>query len=163
MAQPIQFTPRPPRTEPTAEEEWQKLLQTCHEHGLLRLANDLVASNVEVTRLLLEKARKPEMLNLLQNLSLLAIAVSSIPPEQLYKLVFAARDAAAALLTDGQPGEAKPSSPPGLVGAWRILHDEPLWRGMTPLLQALKAFGAGLQRPAQAPVSGITGKTAHPG
>lgn len=158
MAQPIQFTVRPPRTEPTAQEEWQKLLQTCHEHGVLRLANDLVAANAEVTRLLLEKAAGPQMLSLIQNLSVLALAVSSLPPEKLYKLVFAARDAAAALI--GEPA-VPPTRPPGMIGAWRMLHDEPLWRGMAPLLNALKAFAAGLERPEQPPVSGISGRPAR--
>jgi len=165
MAQPIQFTPRPARTEPTAEEEWSKLLQTCHEHGLLRLANDLVGSNVEVTRLLLEKASSPEILNLIQNLSVLAMALGSISPDRLHKLVFATRDAAAALVGDTpHPAAQRPEpKPPGMIGAWRLLHDEPFWRGMAPLLEALKAFGQGLRKPDQPPVSAWSGKAARSG
>lgn len=159
MAQPIQFTPRPPRIEPTAEEEWRKLLQACHQHGVLRLANDLVASNAEVTRLLVEKASGPEMLALIQNLSQMAIALASIPPEKLYRLVSAARDAGAAIV--GETGQLSPPKAPGLVGAWRMLHDEQFWRGMQPLLGAIKAFGAGLGRPEQPPISGFSGKTAR--
>lgn len=47
MAKAIDYQPEPPRIGPTADEELQRLLQTLHEHGVLRLTNDLVASNNE--------------------------------------------------------------------------------------------------------------------
>lgn len=50
MAQPIQYTPKPARIEPTAQEELQRLRETCHEHGLLRFANDVIAANTQIAQ-----------------------------------------------------------------------------------------------------------------
>lgn len=165
MAKPIQHEVRAPRPQISAREELDRLLETCHRHGLLRLANDLVAANREVAQILVGGLQQPGTLNALQNLSVLLMALSCIPPAEFYRLVFAAADGAARLAAcsrDGHAaGEAREDGehPPGLLGAYRLLRDEQLWRALTPVLEGLKGFAEGLQRPVASPISDFSGKS----
>ncbi len=160
MGRPLQYHPRPPRTEPTAHEALETLLQSCHEHGVLRFANDLVCSNTEVAKVLVQGLENQGTLNAIQNLSILAMALSRIPPAQFYRIVFALKDGLATLTE--LPPQGK-SDTPGLSGAYHMLHDEQLWRALTPLGDALKAIARGLQQPAENPISAFSGKPGSPG
>lgn len=50
-----------------------ELVQTLHEHGMLRFSNDVVASNHELLRILVDGLNKPGSLNAIQNLSVIAM------------------------------------------------------------------------------------------
>ena len=84
MAKAIDYQVEPPKIGPTAEEELQRLLQTLHEHGVLRLANDLVASNNDWLKVIVDGLSRKGSLNVIQNISVLLMALSTIPPEQTY-------------------------------------------------------------------------------
>lgn len=163
MARPIEYTPRPARTETTADEELRALLEACHQHGVLRLAKDVIASNTEITRILVEGLKHPAALNTLQNLSILLMALSRLSPEQFYRIVFAAKSALDSLTSateqPSQDGKTNHSAAPGVVGAYRMLHDDQLWRNLRPLLNALGAFGTSLARPVENPISEFSGKS----
>ena len=62
----------------------------------------------------------------------------------------AALDAA---LRGAAQGEA-----PGLRGAYRLLQDEAVWNAITPVLDGLKAFAAGLDKQVDKPISAFSGK-----
>jgi uncharacterized protein YjgD (DUF1641 family) len=176
MAAPIQFEVRPARTEMTAREELDRLLETCHRHGLLRLANDLIAANKEVAQILVSGLEKPGTLNVIQNLSVLLMALSCIPPAELYRLVFAAADGTARLAASSRDGPQQnsqdgtrprmrmedPTRPPGVLGVYRLLHDEQLWRALAPLIEGLKGFAEGLEKPVSNPISDFSGKPGRP-
>lgn len=175
MAAPIQFEVKPARTEMTAREELDRLLETCHRHGLLRLANDVVAANQDVAQVLVGGLQKPGTLNAIQNLSVLLMALSCIPPAEFYRLVFAVADGAARLAASSRDGPSKESQDgplgtgvedreqsPGLLGVYRLLHDEQLWRALAPLIEGLKGFAEGLEKPVSSPISDFAGKPGRP-
>lgn len=179
MAEAIRYETRPARSVTTAREELDRLLETCHRHGLLRFANDLVAANTDVARVIVGGLQNPGTLNAIQNLSVLLMALSCVPPSQFYRLAFALTEGAAQVARSGggsaaaqsgnrtatQSGAHTPqhdrdgAGPPGLAGAYRMLHDEQLWRAVHPLIEGLKAFASGLDRPIENPISDFTGKS----
>lgn len=158
MAKPISYQARSAPTETSAREELDRLLETCHRHGLLRLANDLVAANTDIARIIVGGLEKPGTLNAIQNLSVLLMALSCIPPAEFYRLVFALADGAARLAAHSRDGGAR-SRPEGLVGFYRLLQDEELWRALTPLIEGLKGFADGLGKPISNPISDFSGKS----
>jgi uncharacterized protein YjgD (DUF1641 family) len=172
MARPIQYKVRAAPTETTAREELDRLLETCHRHGLLRFANDLVAANTDVAQMVVDGLQKPGTLNAIQNLSVLLMALSCIPPAEFYRLVFATADGAARLAACSRDGrtQAEPRAaaaehgdhgehPPGLLGIYRLLRDEQLWRALTPIIEGLKGFADGLEKPVANPISDFSGKS----
>ncbi|RKQ97185.1 uncharacterized protein YjgD (DUF1641 family) [Kushneria sinocarnis] len=156
MAEPIEHQVTPPKIGPDAHEELEKLLQTLHEHGVLRFANDIVGANQSVAKVLVDGLNKEGSLNAMQNLSALMMALSTIPPERFYKVVFSLRDAMNA--AGEQREKTDDDEAPGFTGAYRLLHDDELWQAITPLLEALKAFGRGMDREVDKPITDFTGK-----
>ena len=164
MAKPIPYEIRPARTETTAREELDRLLESCHRHGLLRLANDLVSANTDVAQVIVGGLQKAGTLNAIQNLSALLMALSCFPPAEFYRLVFALTDGAARLATCSRDGAGdhpaqEGEQPPGLVGVYRLLRDEQLWRALGPILEGLKGFADGLEKPVANPISDFSGKS----
>ncbi|KMV36345.1 MULTISPECIES: helical membrane plugin domain-containing protein [Franconibacter] len=157
MAKAIEYQVEPPKIGPTAEEELQRLLQTLHEHGVLRLANDLVASNNEWMQVIVSGLSRKGSLNTIQNISVLLLALSTIPPERMYKLAFGLRDFMAELSREEQEQSAADSAP-GARGAWKMLHDDELWHSLTPLLNGLKAFSRRMEEEVDKPISSFSGK-----
>ncbi|MDC8745118.1 DUF1641 domain-containing protein [Xanthomonas campestris] len=157
MAEPLDYDVKPTPIGPTAREELDRLLETLHQRGILRLANDLVGARDELAKVLVDGINQPGPLNALQNVSILAMAVSRIPPSQFYKVVFAGKDAldqiARSRAQTAAQGEA-----PGLRGAYRLLQDEAVWNAITPVLDGLKAFAAGLDKQVDKPISAFSGK-----
>ena len=155
MARPIEHQVRAPQVGADARDELDRLLEACHEHGVLRLATDLVAANADVARVLTQGLQKEGVLNAIQNLSILAMALSRIPPSDFYRCVFALRDGLTTLTSqaDREDGEA-----PGLSGAYRALKDDELWRIVTPFLRALEATALSLRQPVDHPISAFSGK-----
>lgn len=158
MAKAIEYQVEPPKIGPTAEEELQRLLQTLHEHGVLRLANDLVASNNEWMQVIVSGLSRKGSLNTIQNISVLLLALSTIPPERMYKLAFGLRDFMAELSREEEQPESANNSAPGARGAWKMLHDDELWHSLTPLLNGLKAFSRRMEEEVDKPISSFSGK-----
>ncbi|HET7370775.1 MAG TPA: DUF1641 domain-containing protein [Gammaproteobacteria bacterium] len=156
MAEPIQYTPHTAKIGPDAHDEVERLLQTMHEHGVLRLANDLVAANTQWTQIIVDGLNKEGSRKTVQNLSVLLMLLSRIEPNQFYKVLFALRDALE-YVARYEPKSEKAGSP-GMKGAYKMLNDDALWRGVTPLLDALKVFGEGLNREVDKPISAYSGK-----
>jgi uncharacterized protein YjgD (DUF1641 family) len=155
MAEPIQYTPKPPKVDSDAHEALEHLLETAHQHGVLRFANDLIASNGQWAQVLADGLNKEGSRKAVQNLAMLLMLLSRIEPKQLYKLLFAARDSLE-YVARYRPGTD--AGAPGVKGAYQMLHDEALWRSIAPLLDALKVFGNGLERDVQTPISAFSGK-----
>ncbi len=157
MAEPIQYTPKPAKIGPDAHDELERLLQTMHEHGVLRLADDLVAANTQWTQVIVDGLNKEGSRKTVQNLSILLMLLSRIEPAQLYKVLFALRDGLEQI-AHHQPKTEKIDSP-GIKGTYKMLNDDTLWQGVMPLLEALKAFGKGLNRKVDKPISAYSGKS----
>ncbi|KUY77323.1 DUF1641 domain-containing protein [Burkholderia cepacia] len=146
----------PPHAEPGAHEALEHLLGSLHRHGFLHLASEVVGANARLADTFVDALDKPGMQSGMQNLAVLLMALSRIPPEQFGKAVFAAADA---LHHVGawQPAQHEHVAP-GVRGAYRLLHDEALWDALTPLLEGLKVFAQGLARDPEAPVTASGGK-----
>ncbi|HTH60542.1 MAG TPA: DUF1641 domain-containing protein [Paraburkholderia sp.] len=156
MAKRIQYEPDPPKIGPDAHDELDRLLQTLHENGVLRLANDFFGAKTQIAQVVVDGLNKEGTLNAIQNLSVLLMAMSRIPPADFYKLVFAMTNGmrrASAWKPDGD-GDAAP----GVSGAYRMLHDETLWHALMPLIEGMKAFAAALDEDVGKPISAFSGK-----
>jgi uncharacterized protein YjgD (DUF1641 family) len=157
MAEPIEYIPKPPKIGPDAHEELETLLQTMHEHGVLRLANDLIASNTQWSQVIVDGLNKKGSQNAVQNLSVLLMLLSRIEPAQFYKLLSAFQDGLEHVARS-EPRDENLDSP-GIKGAYKMLNDDSLWRAIMPLIEALKIFGRGLDREAKQPISQYSGKS----
>jgi len=166
MAQPIEWKVKPARVEPDAHEALERLLQSLHEHGVLRFANDLVCSQTKVAEVLVDGLSREASLNAVQNVAALLMALSRIPPDRFYKLTSAfaaAVDTVAAPHGRERPGghdgrDGGEEAAPGVRGVYRMLRDEELWRALGPLADALKTFAERLDRDIPNPISDYSGK-----
>lgn len=156
MAKPIEFTPTPVSADADAHDELEALLQTLHEHGVLRLANDLVATNTQWLQIVADGLGAAGTSRAVQNLAVVGMVLSRIDPKDLYKLLFALRGSVESLAASG-PDSRQPAAP-GLVGFYRILKDEQLWRTLTPVIEAMKVFGDGLDRKVDSPIADFSAK-----
>ncbi|HCL76839.1 DUF1641 domain-containing protein [Stutzerimonas nitrititolerans] len=156
MAQRIDYDVKPTPIGPTARDELDRLLETLHERGALRLANDLVGANDRVFKVLIDGLSKEGSLNAIQNLSILGMALSRIPPSEFYKVVFALKGACHAV------GQYKPSDKhdeaPGVTGAYKMLHDDDLWGALMPIIEGLKTFASQLDTEVDKPITAFSGK-----
>ena len=156
MAQRLNYDVKPTPTEPTAREELDTLLETLHQGGILRFANDLAGSQQQLLKLLVDGMSKEGSLNAMQNLSILGMALSRIEPAQFYKTVFAFLSAFAAV-GRYQPDD-KHDEAPGVTGAYKMLHDDELWAALMPIIEGLKTFASGLDKEAEKPITAFSGK-----
>ena len=162
MAERIFQDVTPPKIGPDAHEELESLLQTLHEHGVLRFTNDLVAANTEIARILVSGLSKEGTLNTVQNISVIAMVLATIPPDRFYQVMFAIKEGANRISNyhsdaDTAEGSSKGKAP-GISGVYKLLHDEELWHAVEPLLAGLKAFSERLDQPVDKPVTDFTGK-----
>ncbi len=156
MAEPISsYTPTPVRITPDADEELQRLLQTLHEKGVLRLANDAVAAGTPITRILMGGLDSQGARNAVQNLAALMIVLGRLEPATFYKGLTAVENAIRQL---GAAPVKKDEEAPGLKGVYRMLNDKDLWQNARPVLDAIKAFVDTLDRDVEKPVTDMTGK-----
>lgn len=155
MAEPISYQPTPPPIGPTAREELDRLLETLHDTGLLRLANDLAAGRQDVADILLKGLNLESSRSALQNIAVLLMVLAEVPPARFYKIAATLKDALLAATAE-PPAEREP---PGVSGFYHALHDEHTWNAVAPLIQGLLALGQGLRAPApKKPISAFTGK-----
>ena len=155
MAKSIEYQPEPAKIGPDAHDELERLLETLHQHGVLRLVNDLVAANNEVAQVLVKGLQREGTLNVIQNVSVIVLALSSLPPDRVYKLAFGLRDMADAL---SQPEQTREQKAPGVQGVWKMLQDDDLWSSLQPVLNGLKAFSRRMEEKVDKPISSYTGK-----
>ncbi|WP_312689383.1 DUF1641 domain-containing protein [Kosakonia sp.] len=155
MAKPLNYQPELAKIGPDAHEELERLVQTLHQHGVLRLLNDLVAANNEVAQVLVNGLQRPGTLNVLQNLSVMLLALSSVPPERVAKLAFGLSELVQTLTAPRVQSEQKA---PGVHGVWKMLQDDDLWQALQPLLDGLKAFSRRIEAPDEKPISTFSGK-----
>jgi uncharacterized protein YjgD (DUF1641 family) len=158
MAERIYYEPEPPKVEPDAHEMLERLVQSLHEHGVLRFANDLVCAKTPVAQVLVDGLSKPGTSNAIQNLSIVLMALSRIEPSQFYKTMFAITHALERIGAWQPDADGEGHTAPGFTGAYKMLHDDALWQALTPLIEGMKAFSAGLERPVDKPISSFTGK-----
>ncbi|VWC69129.1 hypothetical protein BLA18110_01853 [Burkholderia lata] len=151
MTEPQSPDTTPPHAEPGAHDALEHLLGSLHRHGFLHLASEVVSANARLADTFVDALDKPGMQSGMQNLAVLLMALSRIPPEQFGKAVFAAADALHHVAA-WQPAQHEHVAP-GVRGAYRLLHDEALWDALTPLLEGLKVFAQGLARDPETPVT----------
>ncbi len=157
MAKPISYAVEPPKIGPDAHEELERLLQTLHEHGILRFANDLAAANNPLAQVIVNGLSREGSLNVIQNLSILAMALSTFPPGQFYTLVFAVRDMLDAIGRDREESDTD-REPPGVRGLYKMLNDEAFWQAIAPFIEGMKAFSRRMDEPVDKPISAFSGK-----
>ena len=144
MAKPLEFKPTPIATEPDAHAELDGLIEALHAHGVLRTATALVNANAQWLPIVAEGLNSEGSRKALQNLAALLMALSRIEPAQFSRVLAALGDGVqSAAAHDHANANA---TAPGLKGAYGMLKDDDLWRGLAPLADALKAFGKGLDR-----------------
>ncbi|MEH6389624.1 MULTISPECIES: DUF1641 domain-containing protein [Pseudomonas] len=156
MAERLNYNVKPTPIGPDAHQELDRLLQSMHEHGVLRFANDLVCSKTDLAHVLVGGLSKDGTLNAIQNLSILGMALSRIPPEQFYKVVFGMKDALEELNRHTQAGEK--GDAPGISGTYKMLQDDKLWASLEPILEAVKVFADRMGKEPDKPITEFTGK-----
>lgn len=155
MAERITHDIRPPKIGPDAHEELERLLQSLHEQGILRFATDVVCAQRQLAQVVVDGVGKEGTLNAIQNLSILGMALSRIPPEEFYKLVFGLKDAMAALNKHTPPEK---DDAPGITGTYKMLNDDKLWASLKPILEAVRVFAERMGKETDKPVTKFTGK-----
>ncbi|AYY57413.1 DUF1641 domain-containing protein [Burkholderia multivorans] len=156
MAERLSDDTTPPPSEPNAHDALERLLGSLHRHGFLRFANDVVSANAKIAEVLVGALDKPGTQTGVQNLAMLVMALSRVPPEQFGKTMFAAADALRHIGA-WQPAEHEHVAP-GVRGVYRLLNDDALWEAITPLLEGLKVFAQGLAREPEQSVTALTAK-----
>jgi hypothetical protein len=156
----MEYAVPPAITEKNASEALSELVHTLHEHGILRFANDLIASQTQVASVLIAGLSSKGALNAMQNLAVFAMWLSRIEPSRLYKVLFAIKGGLDRL-SDYRPEVEEPRAP-GLTGAYSLLHDEALWRALVPAIEGLKIFADGLDRELEKPITAYSGKAGGP-
>ena len=158
MAEPISYQPKPPQIGPTAREELEQFLETLHDSGLLRLANDLAAGRQDIVGILFNGLNLESSRYAAQNIAALLMVLGQIPPTRFYKIATTVKDALLAA-ADEPPAEKEA---PGIRGVYKALKDDEAWRALSPLLQGLMALGEGLRKPApEKPISAVSGKPSN--
>ena len=152
MAERMNYDVPPTRTEHTATEALGSLLENLHQHGFLRLANDVVMANTQIAKVLVDGLNQPGAQAGIQNLSLLLVALSKIPPEHFNHLLIALTRAAQAM-THEQTED--------VTGALKMLGDDRLWQQAAPFFSAIKAFAEALQEKPERPVTRYSGKESN--
>lgn len=79
----------------------------------------------------------------------------------MYRTVFAFKDAVTAL-SESPPAAHESEKAPGLMGAYRMLHDDDLWHALAPVVEALKTLPRGMNRHIDNPIGAFSGKAGSP-
>jgi uncharacterized protein YjgD (DUF1641 family) len=158
MAEPLTYQPTPPRIGPSAREELDQLLETLHQSGILRLANDIAAGKQDIVGIVMKGLNLEGSRYATQNLAAILMVLAQIPPPRFYKIATTVKDAVLAAAEE-PPAEQEA---PGVRGFYKALKDDETWRALAPLVQGLMALGEGLRKPApEKPISSFTGKPSN--
>ena len=139
MAKPLVYVPQPVPVD-TAQDEVQRLVETLHEHGVLRLVTNLVAESHGVAKVALDQLETPKGKNLVDNLAVLVNTLTQIEDGALDKLLTGVSkgvNAAAHSLDDKKA--------PGTFGLVRELNDPDVRRGLNAVLTLLATVGRHLK------------------
>lgn len=148
MARPLPYEQTKPRDSDPAGDELRYFLQLLHENGVLRFPNDALATAPQWLEVVGKGLNRPDSLNALQNIALLLMTLGRIPPEKFDVLLRSMKAAA-----EEAEADKRRHAPPGLRGAFKLLHDRELWDHLGPLLEGLDRLGAGLKEEAVSPAS----------
>ena len=136
MAKAIQYKyePSPPPVD-TAQDDLDRLVQTLHEEGILRILNSAVSQKNGVLEVALDQLDSQGGRNLVDNVMVLVEALTVTDP-----------DAAQALLTGTQKGLAKAQEslkddPPGAFSLVGKLSSPDVRRGLHAALSLLEGLG----------------------
>ena len=134
MAKPLTYTPLPVPQD-TAQDDLERLLQTLHERGALRLLNGLVGQYDGVLSVALGQLESKKGENALGTLSVLLKALTETDAE-----------AAQAFLTGTQKGlaaahESLRADPPSRLALLGKLNDREVRRGLYAVLSLLGGLG----------------------
>jgi len=157
MAEPLEYQPTPTPTEPSAHEALNTLLESLHQHGFLRLANDVVKANNDIGKIIAAGLNRPGSQHAAQNLSLLFMMLSTIPPARFNHILLAMREALMAIKPASEAAQQQKTAP-GLSGIMKLLNDESLWQAVRPLLAGLETFAQEMQRDEEKPITRYSGK-----
>lgn len=122
MADPINLVPEAETVkleEPSAREEWERLLQALHRHGVLSALADLAEQSDVVTEMLLKRLEAPVAERRLRDVLALLI-----PPSE-------------ADAVEKGPGGGMS----GLLRLWRTLRERQVQKGLYRLLHMVRRLG----------------------
>ncbi len=141
MAKPLTYTPTPVPQD-TARDDLERLLQTLHERGVLRLLNGLVGQSDGVLSVALGQLESQKGENALGTLTVLLKALTETDA-----------DAAQAFLTGTQKGlaaahESLHHDPPSQLALLGKLNDPGVRRGLYAVLSLLEGLGRHLHEQA---------------
>lgn len=160
MAERLTYQVPPARTEPTAQEALDTLLESLHQHGFLRLANDLVCANADIGKILAQGLNKPGAQNALQNISLLLMTLGTMPPERFNHVLLALKSGMMAVKPASDEMK-QGAAAPGIRGVIKLLNDDDLWQGLRPIFAGIKAFAREMHKPEEKPITRYSGKASH--
>lgn len=134
MAKPLTYTPLPVPQD-TAQDDLERLLQTLHERGVLRLLNGLIGQSDGVLSVALGQLESKRGENALGTLTVLLKALTETDS-----------DAAQAFLTGTQKGlaaaqESLTDEPPSRLALLGKLNDPEVRRGLYAALSLLEGLG----------------------
>ena len=134
MAKPLTYDP-PPIPQDTAQDDLERLLQTLHERGVLRLLNGLVGQSDDVLGVALAQLDSKGGKNALVTFSLLIKVLIETDPET-----------AQSLLTGTQKGLVAAQAslhgePPSRLALLGKLNDREVRRGLYAVLSLLGGLG----------------------
>jgi len=142
MAKPLRYTPTPVPTD-TAHDDLQRLLETLHERGVLRLLTNLSAQSHDVAEVALKQINTPNGRDAFANLAVIVKALGKVDPEALEKLLTGVDkgvQAAVETLEDS-------SEPKGAFALMGKLYDPDVRRGFDALLTLVQTLGQHLGDP----------------
>ena len=152
MAKAIHYdVPETPKA-PSANDELQALLETLHQQGLLRILNEVLQASPDISKVLLNGLNRRESRNAVQNISLIAMTLGRIPPERFVLFTDSLLSAAKAL-RESVNNKEDSNKAPGVLGAYKLLHDDDLWRAIQPLVAAVDALLRPLEQEEQDPAA----------
>ncbi|WP_194208284.1 DUF1641 domain-containing protein [Superficieibacter sp. 1612_C1] len=160
MAERMNYEVPPAQTQPSAGDALSDLLENLHHHGFLRLANDMVKANTQIAKIVVDGLNQPGTQTGVQNLSLLLVALSKIPPEQFNHLLMALTRGVQAM-TEKHDAPEKKSAAPGVTGFIKMLGDEDTWQKAAPFFNAVQAFSSALQEEPDKPITRYSGKSSN--
>lgn len=151
MAERLNYTvPEPPRPD-TAREEFEQLIENLSDAGVLRFANDVLKASPEVSEILLRGLNTEDSRNVVQNLSLLLMALGRLSPERMAAITRAVTDGLDSM--EQTATKDANESAPGIFGFYRLLQDEELWAGLRPMLAGVRGFSTRIHEPPEKPAA----------
>lgn len=139
MAKPLPYSPDPVKTD-SAEQALQTLLDTLHEHGVLRLLTNLTAESHGVAQVALEQLDSVKGKNMLGNLTALLNLLSDIDDAALGKLLTGiGRGVNAASQSQSK------KDTPNTFQLVKELSDPDVRRGLNAILTILSSLGRHLK------------------